>query len=161
MSAQENTKVSEQTLHDLKTFFERDVCQRATKPLRDGVEIAVYLDEAGPVSLRKSNGRADILGETPRKPDMSFWVTQKAVKTLSSNHTEDIGEVGVTILQLMASPEDDKKLRAKVHIGLFDLLRNGYLSVLPLGGATVMKFLGSKGFTSMGKIKDAISRMRN
>jgi len=28
---------------ELSNFFARDVCQRATKPLRDGIEIAVHV----------------------------------------------------------------------------------------------------------------------
>ena len=61
---------------------------------------------------------------------------------------------------LMLSQEESLRLKAKVHIGSFQLLRNGYLGILPLGGVTVMKFLASKGFSSIGKIKDAISNLK-
>ena len=60
----------------------------------------------------------------------------------------------------MAHGDPTFRIKASVHIGAFDLLRNGYLGVLPLGGVTVMRFLSSKGLNGIGKIKDAIGRMR-
>src|SRR5205823_2220193 len=96
----------------------------------------------------------------PAKPDMTFHVGPKAVATLVATETEEIGEIGVAILKLMAHEDPEHKIKAKVHIGLFTLLGHGYLSVLPLGGATVTKFLASKGFSSIGKIKEGISRLR-
>lgn len=155
------TPIAESSFNDLKTFFERDACQRATKPLRDGIEIAIYVDGGGPLTLTKVNGRANVISGSPAKPDMSFWTTTKGVKQLAGHVTDDIGEIGVAILQLMAAADPELHMKAKVHIGLFDLLRNGYLGVIPLGGPSVMKYLGSKGFGSIGKIKDAISRMRS
>lgn len=154
------SKIPEGTLTELKSFFDRDVCQRATHPLRDGIEIAVFIGDSDPVTLGKLNGRTAVTVDVPAKPDMSFWTSEKGIRELIATETSDIGEIGVAILKLMAHSDPEFRLKAKVHIGLFDLLRNGYLSVLPLGGSTVMKFLGTKGFGSMGKIKDAISRMR-
>lgn len=145
----------------LAAFFRRDVCQRATKPLRDGIVIAVAVDGEAPLSLTKMGGRMEVTMEKPAKPDMSFSLTAKGLEQLSSLQTEDIGEIGVGILKLMAHSDPAYRMTAKVHIGMFDLLRHGYLGVLPLGGPTVMKFLGAKGFGSIGKIKDALSRLRS
>ena len=128
------TPIPESSINALKTFFDRDACQRATKPLRDGIEIAIYVEEGGPLTLTKLNGRAAIVPASPAKADMSFWVTEKGMKQLVGNVTDDVGEIGVAILQLMAHSDPAYRMKAKVHIGLFDLLRNGYLSVLPLGG---------------------------
>jgi len=154
------TEVIEEHFIAIQGFFERGVAQRGTRSLRDGISIAIYLDGKGPVTLTKRGGSVLILKELPEKPDMSFWIPGPAVKALESVTTEDVGELGVEILKLMAHSDETYRVTAKVHIGPFDLLRNGYLSVLPLGGPTVMKFLASKGFTGIGKIKDAISRMR-
>jgi hypothetical protein len=145
---------------ELSDFFSRDVCQRATKPLRDGIEIAVNLADAGTMTLTKKGGRMRAEPRTPGKPDMTFQVPERALHELTATTSEDIGEIGIAILKLMAHSDAQMRVTAKVHIGLFDLLRNGYLGVLPLGGAPVMKFLGSKGFNGIGKIKEAISRLR-
>jgi hypothetical protein len=61
----------------------------------------------------------------------------------------------------MASADAACKVKAKVHVGIFDMLRKGYLGVLPLGGTAVMKYLGTKGFGSIGKVKDALSQMKS
>jgi len=144
----------------LAEFFARDVCQRATAPLRNGVEIAVKVDGCPDLMLVKTEGRVRVQAGAPARPDMTFHVPPAAIDSLCAETTTDIGEIGVAILRLMASADAALRVRAQVHIGLFDLLRGGYLGVLPLGGATVMKFLASKGLTNIGKIKDGLSRLR-
>lgn len=144
----------------LKEFFARDVCQKATAPLRDSVQISVEVEGEPPLILRKQGGRVEVVQGTAEKPDMTFHVGPQAPGVLLATTTNEVGEIGVEILKLMAHADPAYKIRAKVHIGLFTLLSHGYLSVLPLGGATVTKFLASKGFSSIGKIKDGISRLR-
>jgi len=144
----------------IKNFFALDVCQRATRPLKNGIEIGLNIEGFPPVRLSKNKDRV-LVDETPLKsPDMTFWIGKKGVQELSAMKTEDIGEIGVAIMKLMLSEDPDKRLTSKVHIGSLQLLTHGYLGVLPLGGSTVMKFLASKGFSSIGKIKDAISKIR-
>lgn len=144
----------------LKTVFDRDVCQRATKPLRQGVEIAVRFAEGGTATLSKIGSRLETEDRTPAQPDMTFDVSLRALEALAKSETTDIGEIGVEILKLMAHSDDQVRIRARVHIGAFGLLTHGYLGVLPLGGPAVMKFLGTKGLTNIGKIKEALSKLR-
>ncbi len=148
------------SIERLKEFFRRPVCRKGTAPLRKGIEIAVYLDGEGPVTLTREAEGMNVLGRAPSSPDMTFRLSDAALKELLKTETDDVGEIGVAILKLMAHSDPAMQMQAKVHIGAFDLLRNGYLGVLPLGGATVMKFLSSKGLTGVGKIKDAIGRLR-
>lgn len=148
------------SLKKLAELFARPVCRKGTEPLRRGVELAVFLDGAGPASLTRSSEGMEVRPIAPKKPDMTFHVPKEALNQLLKAPTEDVGEIGVEILKLMANADATYRIQAKVHIGPFDLLRNGYLGIIPLGGATVMKFLSSKGLTSIGKIKDALGRMR-
>lgn len=143
-----------------KQFFEQEVARRATAPLRNGVELALYLDGKGPVTLKKEKEGMVILQRPPEDPDMSFWAGTKGLQQLIDHQTNDVGEIGVEIMKLMIHSDSDYRLKAKVHIHPFTLLRNGYLGVLPLGGPTVMKFLASKGLTNISKIKDAISSLK-
>lgn len=143
----------------LQELFGRAVCQRATRPLKRGAQIAVHLGEAQ-ARLRKTESGIVAENLPAEKPDMTFFVPSQAIQQLHAMSTEDIGEIGVEILKLMANPEPEKKIRAKVHIGPLTLFLHGYLGVLPLGGPTVMKFLGTKGLTNIGKIKDAISKLK-
>lgn len=155
-----SANIPDTTFEKLKLLFQKEVVQRATKPLRTGVEIAVYIDGNGPVTLKKTADSLLAEDRVPQSADMSFWVTTQALQELLKQESSDIGEVGVSILKLMAHSDPQLKMKAKVHIGAFNLMRNGYLLVLPLGGGTVMKFLASKGLTNLSKIKDAISSLK-
>jgi hypothetical protein len=153
--------MSDSSIADLQAFFSRPVAQAGTGPLKDGFEVALYIDEEGPATLTKQNGTAVILATPPRKADMTFWISRAGLQKLMDSQATEVGEIGVAILQLMTSSDPSLQMKAKVHAGMFDLLRKGYLGVIPLGGATLMKFLSSRGFTGIGKIKDAISRLRS
>jgi len=153
--------ISEEHLAELKKFFDKPVSQTGTKPLKNAIEVAIYIEGEGPVTLTKKDGVAIILAQAPTAPDMTFWVSMKALQELNEIQTQDVGDIGVGILKLMAHGDPGFKIKAKVHIGLFTLLRNGYLNVLPLGGPAVMKFLATKGFTGIGKIKEAISHLKD
>lgn len=151
---------SEEQTGWVKTFFDRDVTKRGMKPLKDGIEIALYVDDKGPMTLGKKEGTPYVDVQAPLSAHLSFWIPSHSAKSLSELQTEDLGELGVAILKLMANPDPGYRIRARVHIGLFEFLRSGYLGVLPLGGSTVMKFLASRGFSGIGKIREAISRLR-
>ena len=152
--------MAESLLSLVRSFFDRDICARAAKPLKLGVTLLVQIDET-PFTVTKENGRLDTSEGAPAKPEMSFFVPRAALDTLLAEKTQDIGEMGVAVLKLVASQEAAKRITTKVSIGPLDLLLRGYLAVLPLGGPAVMKYLASKGLTGIGKVKDAISRMRS
>jgi len=143
----------------LKRFFEKPACQRATAPLRKGIEISVIVDSETPATLRRTESAMQVLASTSENPDMTFRVPLGALEKLANDPTDDIGEIGIAIIKAMIDGDD--RITAKVHIGPFDLLLRGYLSVLPLGGPGVMKFLASKGFTGISKIKEGIARMKD
>ena len=153
--------VSEDHFSKIRSLFDRGVCARGMKPLKDGIEIALIIDDKGPITLTKQGGKPSIVGKTPYSADLTFWIPAKALDELLSQSTEDVGEIGVAILKLMAHTDPEIKIRCKVHVGLFEFLRSGYLGVLPLGGTTVMKYLASRGFDGIGKIREAISKLRN
>ena len=144
----------------LKEIFGREVCQRATKPLRNGAQIAISLSTGESARLRKTAEGLVVEADAAEKPDMSFEVPTGALTQLQSFTSTEIGDIGVEILKLMASSEPSKKIRARVHIGAFGLFTQGYLGILPLGGPAVMKFLGTKGLTNIGKIKEALSKLK-
>jgi hypothetical protein len=153
--------MSDSHIDDLQIFFSRSIAQAGTGPLKDGFEVAIFIDDKAPATLTKQQGKAVVLATPPKKADMSFWIPQAALKKLMASKATEVGEIGVEILQLMTHSDPALQMKAKVHAGMFDLLRKGYLGVIPLGGSTLMKFLSSRGFTGISKIKDAISRLRN
>ncbi|MBI4405303.1 MAG: hypothetical protein HY537_14160 [Deltaproteobacteria bacterium] len=130
-------------------------------PLKDNVQIALYVDGKGPVTLTKEDGKPILKLEAPQKAEMSFHVPAKAADSLLETRTEDIGELGLTLLKLVAHSDPQLRVKPQVHIGLFEMFSKGYLGVIPLGGVTVMKFLASLGFGSIGKIKEVVTKLRN
>jgi hypothetical protein len=154
-------QIKTEILERIQEFFNRQACRDGVRPLKEKIEIAIYVGSDGPGTLLKESGGVKVLPTAPGKADLTFWVTEKAVDKLLAAETNSVGDVGIAILQLMASSDADCKIKAKVHVGIFDMLRKGYLGVIPLGGPAVMKYLGSKGFGSIGKIKDAISQMKS
>lgn len=155
----ENNSVNPTHLELLQTFFSSAIAIEGMSPIKNGVSIAIYVDEKGPVSLSREKDKPRILLEQNSKPDLTFWITEAGLKHLNSKPWTSVGEIGIEILKLMAGP-DPMKLKAKVHIGPFDLFRNGYLGVIALGGPTFLSFLASKGLTGIGKIKNAINQFR-
>jgi len=148
-------------LQQLNAFFEKPACRKGTTPLGKSVEIALYIGDNGPATLSKESGEPTIVDAEPKKADMSFWIPEETLRELISAKHNDVGEIGIDIAKAMIHEDPTRRMRAKVHIGLFDLVRKGYLSVIPLGGASFMKFLASKGLTGMGKIKSVIQRMKD
>ena len=148
------------SFEQIQAFFDRDICLRASKPLKEGVVFFLEADKS-PYAVTKHKGRLVVSQGKPTDPEMTFTLPLKALQRLEATTTDDIGEMGVEVLKLVLSPDPDEKISSKVHIGPIELFLRGYLSVLPLGGPTVMKYLASKGFASFGKVKDAISRMRS
>lgn len=145
----------------LISFFEKPVCVKAAAPLKDGVTIALHLADTEVLTLEKISGRLNLLPSPPSAPDMTFYLGSKASESLSSIHSEDIGEIGIMIFDLMIHSDKEYRISVRVHANSFTLLRNGYFGVLTLGGAPVMTYLAKKGFGNISKIKNAISRLRN
>ncbi len=143
----------------LQRFFKKPACQKATAPLREGASVCVVVSGER-LGLIRRDGKMEVTESAPEKADMTFELPIESLRELADNPTEDIGELGIALLQLMAHSDPARRMGAKVHIGPFELLTRGYLGVLPLGGGTVMKYLASKGFTGISKIREGISRMR-
>ena len=145
----------------LSEFFNRPVCQQAVGPLRDGVEIRITLADSKILTLKKNKTAVEITEGSPFDPDLSVLLAPNSLSELVAISADDVGDVGVAILKLMAHSDPQIKIRVKVHVGLFGFLRNGYLGILPLGGMKVTQFLASKGFSGLGKIKSAIDSLRS
>ena len=129
-------------IEDLTQFFNLPVCQKGTSPLKTGVEISVYLDEHGPVTLKKEKQGATIIPEPSDSPDMTIRVTKSGLDHLLANSNSDIGKLGVEILKLMASSDNNHKLTAKVNINGFKMATDKDLSI-PIAAAPT--FIGDGG----------------
>lgn len=145
----------------LVAYFERPVAQQATAPLKNGVELAIILDDNIEGTLTKTDGTFKLTQGKPAKPDMTFLISSLGVEELVRTQSDDIADTGISIARLMVHSDPKLRLKAKVHIGGFTLLTHGYLGVIPLGGKRLMQFLAEKGVGSIGKIKDILGSLRN
>jgi hypothetical protein len=148
------------TQSKIQEFFDRPVAVKATSPLSADAEVLIKCDTQEFTLSRK--GKKNVVTEgAPAKPDMTFEVPPKALDILLGTHTEEVGEIGIAIASHMIHPNPEQRVTSKIHIGLMSLIRKGYLSILPLGGASFMKYLATKGLTSMSKIRETISKMKD
>ena len=146
---------------NLRAYFDREVAQKATAPLRDGVSLLIRIDETEEATLKKSEGKLILIKGTPSRPDMTVSITSAGIEELCRQKSDDIADTGIAIVKQMISPEPLFRIKVKVHIGGIQFLTHGYLGILPLGGKRLMQFLAEKGVSSLGKIKDIVASMRN
>ncbi len=143
----------------LRALVESDVFQSGMRPIKDGRTLAIQFPTET-LTLTKTGGHARVEAQAPTKPDLTFVIPEAALSRLEASQATSIGDVGIEIAKLLLEEDAALRMQTKVHLGLFDMVRYGYLGVLPLGGPAFMKFLSAKGFGSMSKIRNVISNLR-
>lgn len=148
---------TEASFAKLKDFFEnRPVAREAAQPLKKDVEIGIIIDGQIECAFFKELDIPRFERRPAKKPDAIFSITAQGVDQLVATQSEDIGELGITILKAYAH----KQVHIKVTGPLLNFVTRGYLGVISKGGITFSKYLASKGLTSLGKIKTVISELR-
>lgn len=149
---------------ELRAFFETgELARKAADSIRNGREIALVIqspDRAQSYTFTKEGGRNVLRDGAPAHPDLTFTLPEAAMRDLVTRKFENVGQVGLHIFEKILSNDPQWKIRVKLEIGVLSLITGGYLGVLAAGGGEVAKFLASRGLGSMGKIKDAISKLR-
>ncbi|MCG3172859.1 MAG: hypothetical protein GMKNLPBB_01021 [Myxococcota bacterium] len=154
--------MSEQSYLKLKEFVERHpVAVRSAQPLKTGVEVGIsFVGDNEKYHFRKEKDGGYLRRGPASDPDFSLIVPDAAVEEIGAMNTDDIGEFGIAFFKLVLTQEQARKIHVRIHAGVFSFLTHGYFGVLALGGGKVMKYLGGKGFGSLGAIKDAITKAR-
>jgi hypothetical protein len=146
-----------QAFADLKKFFEeRPVCARAADPLRKNVEIGIVLNETTECTFFKEGDKPRFEMRPANSPDVVFYLSPDAVRSLVNDSSEDIGELGMNVVKNYLAGN----VKIKVKGSMISLLTNGYLGVIKSGGMSFAKFLASHGVTGLSKIKDIFQKMR-
>ena len=147
----------QQAFEELKEFFEnREVSHRAADPLRKGVEIGIILNDRLQCTFFKEDDKPKFESRPAKNPDVVFYMKPEAVRSLIDNPSDDIGELGITIVKNYLAGS----IRLKVTGSMMSLLTNGYLGVIKSGGVSFTKFLAGHGISGLGKIKDVIQALR-
>jgi len=141
----------------LRAFFEEaEVARRATRPLRDGVEVGLVLD-GRPARFAVEGGRARVHEGAPLDPDFTLEIPPAAVTRLTSAPGADVGELGIAFFQLVLDHDPERRVRVRLHASTARLLSRGYLGVVALGGFQVALWLLRKGAANP---RAAIERLR-
>lgn len=141
----------------LKTFFETaEAARKATKPLKEGAEVALQLD-GGPASFSMRGGRPQVVEAKAQQPDFTLTLPDAAVQRITSLKSDDVGEFGIEFFKLVLEKDPSLKVKIKIDASTGQLLSHGYLMVLAQGGMKVTWWLLKNGVKNP---KAAIERLR-
>jgi len=137
----------------LKEFFEnRPACKEALAKLKSGVEIGILIDGEPACALFSEGGQPKFLDREANKPDVVFSVNSKAVQAISKNLGENVGDLSVQILKEVKN----QNMSIRVPGGFMAIMRNGYLSIIKLGGRQMWDYLAKHGISNIGKVTSII-----
>ncbi|MEW6775718.1 MAG: hypothetical protein AB1405_05460 [Bdellovibrionota bacterium] len=144
----------------LKAFLEgKPVCARASEPMKPGACVRIlFHDHQDVYSFRRTPLGPRLEPIPPEKPDFTLRLTTALVERLAELESEDIGEFGVLLISLGASPDLNFRINAAIHTGFRDLWRKGYFGILRLGGWRVMRAMAAKGLTNIGVIREKVNK---
>ncbi|NBW99067.1 hypothetical protein EBR03_05800 [bacterium] len=128
----------------LRQFFERPICQEVASALKNGAELAIQVG-ADSYALVKSSTGIQLLPRAANSPDITFCLGDNLPRQLHELTTNDVSELGMTLLSWMFNQHPHSQLKASVHLGPTALFTRGYFSILMRGGSPFMQYLSQKG----------------
>ncbi len=150
-------EISIDELNALKEFLEtKPACQKAIKNLKSGVEIEIVIDQQKACAYFHKDGKPTFEFRAAMKPDVRFNVTVEAVHALVRDPGDDVGKLGVRVLELYIS----KQVRIVVLGNLLGMVPKGYLGIVKEGGFEFARFLAEHGVNSISKIPDIIQSLK-
>ena len=137
-------------------------CRVAATTLKSGAEVGIiFTDVEGDWRLRK-HATGDISLELGKAvdPDFELRIPPQAGAAIYSQTDSDVGELGVTFLEHIATKHPDLRINITLRSGLLKLTNRGWLALLARGGPTVMMWMAKKGFRGPGAIATALGRFK-
>ena len=155
--------MSEQLYNELAEFFDtRPGAIKATGSLKKGTVVGIKIvgdDNDYHMYVEKDKGV--IKKGTGKDPDFTLKMPELALREILNLENDDIADYGITFFQQAIRPDEENRIKIKIHTGLFTLLRHGYLGLLTLGGKRVMGWFAKKGVKGLGQIKNLMKKLRN
>jgi len=145
----------------LDSFFKKDICQKASRPLKNGVELSLIVQPGSQITLVKTKETLLLENRPALNPDITFSLGEEIPELLNHFSSNDLGQAGVFILKFMTEKEPARRINVKVHVHPLKMIRNGYFGVLALGGSPMMAALAQKGLGSFSQIKNVLSQLRS
>jgi|GEM_PF-7128198 len=153
-----------EAFEDIKRLFESNgSVNKACRHLKNGAAIGLTIQgEDEPLHfIMQGKDPAVSYGACAVPTDIDLLFTPGAIRRLSEQETDSIGDMGLLFLQLMAShdPEYDIVIKS-INAGFLSFARKGYFSVVAAAGPKVLGFLAKKGLGNPAGLKRAIDRRR-
>jgi hypothetical protein len=145
------------TFEKLKQYLEsRQASKKALVHLKKGVEISIVIGRQIECALFNDDGLPKLEMRQAKNHDVIFFIKPESVDVLVQNPGEDVGELGIAVLKEYLAGG----VRIRVVGNTFNMMRNGYLSIIKEGGVTFAKFLANYGLTNATKIVSIIKSLK-
>ena len=149
---------SHEKFDKLKNFLEtKPASLKSIAHLRKGVEIGIVIGHQMECACFNLNGTPTLEKRKAQKPDVIFLLKPESVDILCSQPGDDVGEFGIAVLKEYLSGG----VRIQAPGSVFNLMRNGYLSIIKEGGVTFTKFLALHGASNITKILTMVKNLKN
>ena len=145
-----------------RSYFDRDLAQKAAKSLSNGVEIEFKITSEPPetFTFTKTGGKNQIRDGAAEDAQLLFTLSPQAAAEILSDPATDIGEIGVNIMRLVVAGDANRRITVKFRAGFLSLFAKGYLGVVAAGGGAFASYLASRGLSGMGAIKAALKKLK-
>ncbi|OFZ20553.1 MAG: hypothetical protein A2X94_11040 [Bdellovibrionales bacterium GWB1_55_8] len=160
-----STQEASEFLQPFRAYFDREVAQKAAKPLSNGCEIEIRIRKGSAEPeifvFTKIAGRNQFLEKTAADPQVIFTLTPAAAHAILNDPSDDIGTIGIAISKLIISTDPESRISVKLHAGILTFFSMGYFGVITAGGSRFAGYLASRGLSGIASIKAALQKLRN
>ena len=145
-----------------RTYFEREAAQTAAKSLSDGAEIEFQILNgtlaAETFTLTREQHQNQVKNGPARQPQLVFTLPHQAAEEILAEKSQEIGKIGVNIMQLIITKDTNLKIGVQFRAGFLTLFSKGYLGIISTGGSVFAAFMASQRLNGIGAIKAALKR---
>jgi hypothetical protein len=148
------------SLAALTAFFaSAPSASRAVRPLSSAARVGLELDD-GLAGFAMSSGAPLLTAGLPAEPDFTLRLPAEAVARLCERQAAGVGELGLLFFSLLLERDPSLRIGVRVHAPASRLIRNGYLTVLAMGGPRVALWLLRRGLADPRAVIERLRRRR-
>jgi hypothetical protein len=146
---------------ELAAFLLLPLAERAAAPLKADARILIHVEKEE-FCFRREGGANHLNVASGEAGDVTFILslsTLRQLRAVAEAPDANLASVGMFFLDKLFSAGGDK-IGFRVEQGFVSLWGKGYFSVLKAGGPEVASYLARKGFRGIGRIKEALAKVR-
>ncbi len=142
-------------------FADDPVWRDAMAHLRQGVTGALYFSHRpGEVwHFVQTEEGVQVQPGAAKRPDFAFCFTPASVDQLAAVDG-DIGDVAVTLFDLILSEDSNRRVGFRVLAPFWRLVRNGHVRLLLDGGPSVLSYGAAHGVGNVGQLRAFVATLR-